>query len=443
MKTTLLTAIVTGALLSAGIQSYAQQAHILRCGHQAVMQQYEEAYPGFMKAKDAYFQEVAKSADARNKATGVVYRIPVVFHVVYNTSAQNVDDSNILSQLNVLNEAYRRRHADTSKTRGIFKPFSADAEIEFYLATTDPSGNPTTGITRTHTNITAFGDALDMMTTNSLDAVERIKIASKGGFDAWPTNRYLNIWIADMEDPLFGIFLLGYATPPMNPLPPNWQNGSFPANLIDGVVLQYQTIGKHNPYASDLMGLVSEGRTAVHEVGHYLGLRHIGGDAQTCGTSDDGIQDTPTMLQSSQTAGACPSVSANSCTVGTTDTMDMWENYMDYSNDICQSLFTHGQVALMRSIVSNQRIVLNVEDVNAAATRFTLYPNPATDMIYVDYPGKVNSYNILNVMGQTITTIPAEGAQKGEIRLTGLTPGMYILQINTAAKKLHQRFQVR
>lgn len=429
--------------------TWGQTATISKCGYAAVVGKYEQTFPGFIKAQDAYYEQVAEKAQYKKKGKGTIYQIPVVFHVIYNTATQNIDDSCILNQLQILNDAYRHRHADTGKTRDIFKPFAADAEIQFVLATQDPNGNATTGITRTSTNITQFGDLLSLY-TNSFDSVERIKFTAQGGMDPWPTTKYLNIWIADMSDPNYGIALLGYATPPMNPLPPNWQAGSFPP-LTDGVVLQYQTIGNNNPYVGDLQGLSLAGRTAVHEVGHYLGLRHIGGDAQSCGASTDGIGDTPTMLQSDQKANACQSAVANSCTVGANDTLDMWENYMDYSTDICQTLFTNGQAALMKDVVENQRNTLadsigvqmtDVKNVNRDA-KFTIYPNPASTAIYVDYPGKISSCFILNLMGQTVQKVDGHAIQKREIELNNLAPGTYILQLDAAPEKLYQRFQVK
>lgn len=440
--------LMSCSLLLTSFYGSAQTATLPKCGYAAVIEKYEQTFPGFKHAQDTYFEEVAQKAHNKKKTTGIIYQIPIVFHVVYNAAAQNIDDSCILNQLQILNDAYRNKHADTGKTRAIFKPFAADAEIQFILATKDPNGNPTTGITRSLTNIPKFGDLLALY-SNNFDSVERIKSTAQGGMDPWPTTEYLNIWIADMSDPNYGIALLGYATPPLNPLPPNWPTGSFPP-LADGVVLQYQTVGNNNPNAGDLQGLSLAGRTAVHEVGHYLGLRHIGGDAQTCGQSTDGIGDTPTMLQSTQIANACQSATANSCTVGITDTVDMWENYMDYSNDICQTLFTHGQVALMKDVVENQRSTLAdsmgvTTEVKSTETdqKFTLYPNPANTIIYIDYPGKINSCSILNMMGQTIQTIDGSTIRKHEIQLNNLVPGTYILQLHTSSVKLYQRFQVK
>jgi hypothetical protein len=427
-------------LLSQLDNEYASaQSQLPQCGYKQVMQQYEKAYPGFKKFQDVYFEDVNRNSNLAHKTSGTIYRIPVVFHVIYNNAIQNIDDSNIHSQLAVLNSAFRNNHADTGNTRPIFKPLAADAEIEFYLATQDPDGNPTTGITRTFSNVSKFGDFTSLF-SGVFDSFERVKHTALGGIDSWPADRYLNIWIADIADPLYGIALLGYATPPTNPLPPNWGNYVLPP-IGDGVVLLYQTIGKNNPYTGDLMGLVSAGRTAVHEVGHYLGLRHISGDGNDCSDGDDGIYDTPTMMQSTQ-QNSCDT-GQNTCNLTAIDTLDMWENYMDYSNDLCQTMFTQGQVALMRSIASNQRSILEINDLSKVNHSFTIYPNPATHEIYIDYPGKIETYVIYNIMGQAVQKADSKTVINGELKLNGIPPSNYILELTTPNGKLHQRFQVR
>ena len=419
------------------------QTKPIKCGYETVLSQYEKAFPGFKDAQSEYYQKVSDANVGKlNKATAGVYTVNVVFHIVYNTPEENLDDTIIYNQLDILNKAYRHTHADVGNTRPIFQPFAADAEIEFQLATKDPNGNPTTGITRTYTDIKAFGDLIAFFSGN-LDSLERVKYSSQGGIDAWPTDRYLNIWVADISDPTFGPALLGYATPPMNPLPPNW-NGYPLGPLVDGVVLLHQIVGDNNPNIGVLAPYASKAKTAVHEVGHYLGLRHIGGDAQDCASSNDGIDDTPTMLQSTQLVNACQDTAANSCSVGAIDTVDMWENYMDYSNDMCQTMFTNGQVALMRSVISNQRFTtLGTKDVIKNKPTFTIYPNPAANTIYVDYPKKINSYSIYNILGQVVQSADAMTMTKKQIELKPLPSSNYILELNTSEGKLYQRFQIK
>ena len=408
-----------------------------KCGYTDIVNNYKQ-YPAFAGYYDGMYAQQPTNTAA--KTTNTVYRIPVVFHIVYKDQKQNIGDSVILNQLQVMNDAYRHRHTDTSNIRPVFKPFAGDTYIEFYLATTDPNGNPTTGITRTKTNVTRFGDFVNDTTFNSL---ERIKKTAEGGIDPWDTKKYLNIWVGDIGDSTYAMpILLGYAPPPTNPLPPNWKDSGVDdwGILIDGVVIQYQAIGTNNPYNNELNGLATAGRITVHEVGHYLGLRHISGDAQ--GTSkactpagDDGISDTPPQSQQSGMTINCPSATQNTCTTATNDLPDMWENYMDYSNDKCQALFTNGQATHMRVVLENQRNQLIKYQATGIATTFhqednvTVYPQPATNSINIEYTGQISSIKLYNMLGQNIMS--EYGNNITQLDVSKLASGNYIINIQT------------
>lgn len=239
-----------------------------------------------------------------------VITIPVVFHVVYRTSAENVSDAMLQAQLNVLNEDFRKLNADVANTPSIFAGVVADCEINFCLAQRDPNGNTTNGIVRRLTTKTSFS-------TNNA-----VKYYSQGGSDAWPASSYLNIWVCNLSN---GV--LGYA--------------QFPggAAATDGVVLLYSSLpgGSATNY--------NKGRTATHEVGHWLNLRHIWGDA-TCG--NDFVNDTPVHNASN---GGCPSYPHYSTCSGTPVEMTM--NYMDYTYDACMYMFTNGQKARMSAVFAS------------------------------------------------------------------------------------------
>jgi len=242
---------------------------------------------------------------SQNKA---VITIPVVVHVVYNTTAQNVSDAQIQSQLDVLNKDFRKLNTDLNLIPSTFSSLVADAEINFCLANRDPSGNATTGIVRVQTTKTSFS-------TN-----DGVKSATTGGSNAWSTNQYLNIWVCNMSG---GI--LGYA--------------QFPggAAATDGVVIGYTCFGTTGTAQAPF----NKGRTATHEVGHWLNLRHIWGDA-TCGS--DLVTDTPVHNTSNY---SCPShPKSNSC--GTS--AEMFMNYMDYVDDACMQMFSNGQKARMQAL---------------------------------------------------------------------------------------------
>ncbi|PIY07626.1 MAG: hypothetical protein COZ18_16480 [Flexibacter sp. CG_4_10_14_3_um_filter_32_15] len=250
----------------------------------------------------------------RTEAT--VYTIPVVVHVIYNTSAQNVSQAQIQSQIDVLNADFRRTNPDYTLTPAEFAGSVADSEIQFVLATTDPNGNPTTGITRTQTNKTAFSTNDDM------------KFDSRGGKNAWDTQKYLNIWVCNISG---GI--LGYAQFP----------GSGAANT-DGVVILTTGFGS----TGNVNAPFNKGRTTTHEVGHWLNLRHIWGDG-ACG-ADDFVTDTPIAAASN---GGCPSYPSKSCNNNGGFTSDMFMNYMDYTNDACMYMFTTGQKNRMRAVLAS------------------------------------------------------------------------------------------
>lgn len=236
------------------------------------------------------------------RAVNGVVTIPVVVHVIYNNSTENISDAQVLSQITVLNEDFRRTNSDADNTWSQ----AADSEIEFCMATTDPNGNPTNGITRTSTNTSAFG-------TN-----DQMKFNSSGGKDAWPASDYLNIWVCDISG---GI--LGYA--------------QFPGGSAstDGVVIDYQYYGTIGTASAPF----DMGRTGTHEVGHWLNLRHIWGDGNC--NADDFVSDTP----SSDGANYGCALGHVSCS-----TTDMVQNYMDYSDDACMNLYTVGQKNRMRAL---------------------------------------------------------------------------------------------
>lgn len=299
------------------------QPSIRTCGTNQIREQLIRQSPGLLLKMEKVKEQV-KAFQARKKQARLsqpVIQIPIVFHVVYNSPEQNISDAQILSQLQVLNEDYRRRNADTSKINAPFKKLAADTNIQFCLATRDPNGQPTTGITRTQTSQPAF----------SMN--DAIKFTSRGGHDAWNTDKYLNIWVGNM-----GRSTLGYAQYPGGPA------------SIDGVVLHYRTIGRlpANPneqYAYNL------GRTATHEIGHYLGLDHIWGNLESSCNDSDGIEDTPP--QEDANAG-CPQGRVTSCNNSALGG-DMYQNYMDYTDDACMHLFTRDQAAYMYDLVATVR----------------------------------------------------------------------------------------
>jgi len=242
-------------------------------------------------------------ANSPMRAVDGIISIPVVVHVVWNTNAENISVAQVQSQIDILNDDFRRFNSDADNAWSQ----ADDSEIEFCLATVDPNNNPTTGVTRTQTNTSAFSYSND-----------GVKFSSSGGIDAWPRNNYMNMWVCDISG---GI--LGYA--------------QFPGGSAstDGIVIDYAYFGDIGTATSPF----DLGRTATHEVGHWLNLRHIWGDGG-CGV-DDLVSDTPVSDASNF---GCP-LTHSSCS-----TLDMVQNYMDYTDDSCMNLFTTGQKNRMRAL---------------------------------------------------------------------------------------------
>ena len=195
-----------------------------------------------------------------------IIKIPIVVHVVWNTEEQNISDEQIHSQIDALNRDFRKANPDISKVPPQWGDLTADSQIEFFLATMDPDDNPTTGITRTFTTVTLFDCEMN-----------NVKSKTTGGADPWPTDKYLNLWVCPrlISDGDTGV--LGYAQFP----------GAPPET--DGVVIRYTEYGTMGTATSPY----NLGRTATHEIGHWLNLYHIwGNEGSTCGDSDK-VADTP------------------------------------------------------------------------------------------------------------------------------------------------------
>jgi hypothetical protein len=286
--------------------------------------------------------------------TQSITTIPVVFHVLYNTDKQNLPTDQILAQLGALNRDFRRQNPDTILTPSRFKSISVDTEIEFCLATQKPDGQPTDGIIRKQTNIPSIG------TTN------KYYQPAQGGSQIWDPRYYLNIWICEINDTLLGFtYLPGEAQP-----------------NFDGVVLNYKICGDQ----SYIPAPFNMGRTLVHEVGHWLNLKHLWGPQEGC-QFDDGIADTPSQWKPNS---RCPNTIVLTCNNGPNG--DMWVNYMDYTYDQCQTAFTYGQKNRMLGTLNTSRKLLNSslgcvpsDTTTPFVESLKLYPNPAKNVLNIKF----------------------------------------------------------
>jgi len=273
------------------------------CGSNEYLQQQLQADPA-LASRMANIEQftrdyIANNPQSRLLASGII-EIPVVVNVVYKTAAQNISQAQIQSQIDALNNDYAALNADYALTPSLFQGVaSGDCGIRFVLDQ----------VVRKSTTKTSFS------TNNG------VKKASSGGVAPTSPTTKLNIWVCNLSSGL-----LGYAQFP---------GGS---SATDGVVIDDNAFGTTGTAAAPF----NKGRTATHEVGHWLNLRHIWGDA-TCGS--DLVGDTP--LHNTANYG-CPTYPHKSTCTGTPVEMTM--NYMDYTDDACMYMFSAGQKARMLSL---------------------------------------------------------------------------------------------
>ena len=361
----------------------------------------------YITEKPAGSEIASLSMNGRDTMPNEVIVIPVVIHILYSDPSQNLSDEQVRSQLVVLNNDFRKRNLDVSEIPFPFINIAADARITFCIARVDPVGRPTSGIIHKHTNVQAW------------TADDAMKFSASSGDDAWDAKRYLNIWVCS----LFGRNL-GYASLPGG------------VAIKDGVVIQYGVFGTLGSVAP-----FDKGRTATHEIGHWLGLKHLWGDAD-CG--DDGIADTPPQKTYNNGCPTFPHTS--SCSINLNG--DMFMNYMDFSNDGCMHMFTRGQVSVMRSLFSaggqrNSFLISNVCDSIRAQGApvpadtllniqgYVIYPNPAS--AYINISTNVQllhsiPYIVYNVLGKSLVS-SVLSSQKSILSLKGFVAGMYIIRI--------------
>lgn len=275
--------------------------------------------PSYQQRLESIETQVQEYIKNHPQTDNVIINIPVVVHVVYKTTTQNISTAQVQSQINILNQDFRKLNADVSGVPTAFQSSVADCQINFCLATRDPNGAATTGITRTKTTKTSFS-------TNDF-----VKYTSRGGKDAWDRNRYLNMWVCNLGS------YLGYAQFPGGPA------------ATDGVVIGYKYFGNTGAavYPFD------KGRTATHEVGHWINLRHIWGDDGIGCTGTDYVTDTPNQADENY---GCPGFPTISCSNGPNG--EMYMNYMDYTDDRCMFMFTTGQSDRMNASVNSTRASL-------------------------------------------------------------------------------------
>ena len=309
---------IAGLLFLLPLISQAQQRDW--CLSEILFQEKAKQDPTLLQIREKLDRETEAyiASHPNQKTSSVVKIIPVVFHVIHEGGPENISKAQILSQLDVMNQCYRRLNADTTDTPAPFKPLAADVQVEFRLAQLDPNGNCTDGITRTFSHLTN-------------DARENVKALID-----WPRDKYLNIWtVKTIENTgSLGGITVGYA--------------QFPGGgaATDGIEMNSSFIGTVGTGANSGNG----GRALVHEVGHFLNLYHIWGDDNGACTGSDQVTDTPNQADLNFTT--CPTFPmTDACTP--TGNGIMFMDYMDYTKGTCMNMFSVGQAARMNAALNS------------------------------------------------------------------------------------------
>jgi len=283
-----------------------------RCASQEVLQEKLAADPGLrerMQQIEAYTAKVLRNRSEYRLLSDGTIEIPVYFHVLYRSTDENISDEQLQSQVDVLNEDFTNTNADRTKVPLHFQDEQTTVGIRF-------TWDKTKHLRRKYSSKRSWSTNDDM------------KFDSKGGSNVYLPEQYLNIWVVNKMTS-YGSTILGYAQFP---------GGSW---ATDGVVLGHNYTGRTGKVSAPY----HRGRTATHEVGHWINLRHIWGDA-TCG--NDFVDDTP---QHNTSNGGCPAADHKSTCTGTP--LEMWMNYMDYTYDECMYMFTHKQRDRMRAVFAS------------------------------------------------------------------------------------------
>ena len=389
------------------------QAQSNKCATMQILEQKMKNDPSIQLRMQQSEIETQKwiSANRNTKKAQILLSIPVVVHVLYNNAAQNISTAQIQSQIDILNDDFGLMNSDSLDDTHPFWEFAGDSEIEFCLASRDPNGNVTSGITRTFTDSLSFiGEGNE-------------KFTSTGGIDNWDPTEYLNIWVCDLSG---SGGTLGYAT--------------FPSDLVatpdeDGVVISYTAFGDIGTATApnDL------GRTGTHEVGHWLNLRHIWGDA-TCG--DDFVADTEIAESENFNCPTFPHNASSTCGSGVDG--EMYMNYMDYVDDYCMVMFTLDQGTRMQSALNGDRAELltslgcdsplAINEVSLENT-FSIYPNPSNGDFIINAQLTKNeniSIGLYNLLGAKIQQFDNVSSYPFQMSLKDVPNGSYFITFNSS-----------
>ena len=330
--------------------------------------------------------------------------ISVVVHILWHKPSENISDKQVYKQIEILNQSFNNEGTTQDLLPSEFRSAQGSLGIHFCLASFDPFGVPTQGITRRKVEEETIGISESLFST------------LEGGVDAWDPDRYLNIWVANT-----GNIIAGY--------------GSYPwgeKKDRSGVVIHPTNFGiTNNPK-------FGQGKTLVHEVGHYLGLLHIWGLDENC-ESDDEVADTPS--QKSPNKG-CPTHPKSSC-----GDNEMFMNFMDYVDDECMNIFTNGQINRMKAMIQGFRPMLvqkkscSENDTIKNPTTNT-FPIPAFDHTYLNMD-KDGYVKLFDTSGRLIDQVEIEAGTPYRLDTSSYPSGLYIIRyIDRQGRTSHEKLSV-
>ena len=417
------------------------QVNIKKCITTRLVEQELISNPDYAKGRENSITENIAWIKA-NHSEKITLNIPVVIHIIHkNTHSNigigtNISNAQIENALKILNEDYSKTNPEyPNPPRNTFLNYWGNPDMKFCLATSDPSGNPTNGIIRTSTTV-ADWDADDNFES---DAMKR---TSNLGMDSWDPSKYLNIWVCNLSNSSGGGQTLGYAYPPGLQSWNAWK---------DGIVIDFQYFGTIGGASSS-----SDGRTATHEIGHYLGLMHTfceDADAQgnlICCDNDNNswggyVDDTPATkdiyfgsVTSNTNNNTCNDLSYSN--IFTNDVLDMDENFMSYASTTW--MFTNDQINVMnatlngyRSSLKNSTVSMNCDGSvgtglnNYQLENLNIYPNPTLGKLNIVSADKINTLSITNIIGKEI--LFAKDFSANTIDLSSYESGVYFINIST------------